>query len=237
MTRKPVTFNQPTKEKGQDVIYDLSRGKFAVTVSTGPSYPTVRQEAAKSMLDLAKFYPPLMQAAGPDIVRQLDFPGKDIIADQLEKAQPPELRRSKENEEQPQSLSQDTQKIAQLSDMVQKLSTLVTEATDKHKLDEEKQLWETFRTEMQSKTQLAIAELKIGSEEGRLLSQKLFEEMERIRVATEQMMAENKSPAQPSSAAPPAAASAPAPTATAPQQVPPQGENTPPEVGIGPNAQ
>lgn len=74
-------------------IYDLSAGKYDLTVSTGPSYTTQRQEAAEGMIQMMQAYPPLAQIAGDILFKNLDWPGAEDIAERLkpkDQAQDPE---------------------------------------------------------------------------------------------------------------------------------------------------
>ena len=81
-----VTINQG---KGNPAIgavkNDLSVGRYDVVMDTGPGYETKRMEAAESMIDLMKT--PLGEMAakvGSDIIlRNLDFPGADDLADRM----------------------------------------------------------------------------------------------------------------------------------------------------------
>lgn len=88
-------------QSGQVVNLDLTVGIYDVAVTTGPSYTTKRQAAAESMVQMAQSYPPIMQVAGPQIVRSMDWPGSDEIADALERAMPPELRPPENGEDMP----------------------------------------------------------------------------------------------------------------------------------------
>ena len=229
LQRKPITMNQASD--GQDAVYDLSKGKFAITVSTEPSFATRRQEAAKSMVDMAKVYPPLMQSCGPMIIRQMDWPGKDAIAAQLEKTLPADLRTPDPDapKDDPEQLKQ---AIAQLSQQNQVMSQMLTKLSDKHESDYQKEMFDTFRTQMTQEVQLAIAMLKQGGADSRHLNEELFEEMKRVRMIVEGGIENSGQPGQPpASSGAPGSAAAP-PQAPAPQ-VPPQGVNTPVGVGSG----
>jgi hypothetical protein len=84
---------QPDPETGaiQTVLNDMSVGEYDVTISTGPSYQTQRQESAESMLAMAQNYPQLMDVAGDMVVKSLDWPNAEDIAERIKKAMPPEL--------------------------------------------------------------------------------------------------------------------------------------------------
>lgn len=64
---------------------DLTKLQAEVTVSTGPSYSTMRQEAVDSMVELGGKWPGLMEAAGDLLVRNMDWPGASEIADRVKK--------------------------------------------------------------------------------------------------------------------------------------------------------
>jgi len=91
-TQKTVQVNASFDDGGIKRIYDLTTGRYDVTVSDGPSYETKRQEAAESMLDMVKSYPELMHIAGDLLVKNLDFPGADDLAKRIKKTLAPELQ-------------------------------------------------------------------------------------------------------------------------------------------------
>jgi len=81
-------------EFGEAIVkmHDLSVGEYDVTVATGPSFATKRQEASQSMTELVRSAPQLMQIAGDIIVKNMDFPGADEVAKRLERTIPPQIK-------------------------------------------------------------------------------------------------------------------------------------------------
>ncbi len=77
---------------GLTKIYDVTTGKYDVTCEVGPSFSTKREEAAAQMLELGRMFPPMMQVAGDLLVKNLDWPGADDIADRLKAMLPPQLQ-------------------------------------------------------------------------------------------------------------------------------------------------
>lgn len=73
-------------------IYDVTTGKYDVTCDAGPSFSTKREEAASQMMELGRMFPPMMQVAGDLLVKNLDWPGADDIADRLKAMLPPQLQ-------------------------------------------------------------------------------------------------------------------------------------------------
>ena len=64
-------------------IYDLSAGKYDITVESGPSFTTRREEAAQQMMDLLQAFPAAAPMIGDLLAKNLDWPGADEIAERL----------------------------------------------------------------------------------------------------------------------------------------------------------
>ena len=62
---------------------DITQGRYDLEVTTGPAYATKRQEAADKMLQLAQANPAIPQVAGDLIVKALDLPLGDKLAERL----------------------------------------------------------------------------------------------------------------------------------------------------------
>jgi hypothetical protein len=88
--------NQPVQEREENPltgqmeevtkIYDLTSGRYDLTVSAGPSFASLRQEAASQMIELIRAYPDAAPVIGDLLVKNLDWPGADEIAERLAKA-------------------------------------------------------------------------------------------------------------------------------------------------------
>lgn len=87
-----VQLNQPGKDsEGVDtVLNDVTVGTYDVIMETGPGYDTRRQEGVTAMMELLGTPLGEKVAATADdlVVRQMDFPGADTIADRLAAANP-----------------------------------------------------------------------------------------------------------------------------------------------------
>lgn len=78
---------------------DVTRGRFDVVVTTGPAYATKRQEAAENMLKLMDV--PQVQGVGADLViRALDLPMGDKLADRVKMTLPPGIDEEVDKERQ-----------------------------------------------------------------------------------------------------------------------------------------
>lgn len=84
---KVLKINDPHDENSPDI----TSGKYDVSIETGPSYTTQRQESADAMMQAIQVAPQLMQVAGDLIVKAQDWPGATEIADRLHKTIPPQL--------------------------------------------------------------------------------------------------------------------------------------------------
>lgn len=89
----PVTDDKGNPMMGPDNvpmsrIYDLSKGKYDVTVSTGPSFTTKREEAAVQMTEMVRAFPGAAPVIGDLIAKNLDWPGADEIAERLKSINP-----------------------------------------------------------------------------------------------------------------------------------------------------
>ena len=70
-------------------IYDLAAGKYDLTVRSGPSFTSRREEAATQMIELIRAYPAAAPVVGDLLARNLDWPGADEIAGRLAALVPP----------------------------------------------------------------------------------------------------------------------------------------------------
>jgi hypothetical protein len=68
---------------------DVTRGKYDVIVSTGPAYASKRAEAADRLTDLVARFPALQQLGGDLVLKALDVPYADKLADRLALMLPP----------------------------------------------------------------------------------------------------------------------------------------------------
>jgi hypothetical protein len=89
----PVLDNNGKPVMGEDGvpmtrIYDLAAGKYDLTVATGPSFTTRREEAAMQMTEMVRAFPDAAPVIGDLIAKNLDWPGADEIAERLKAVNP-----------------------------------------------------------------------------------------------------------------------------------------------------
>lgn len=112
-------INKIFREAGEDKSHFLDVGNYDCTISTGPSFQTKRQEAVSSMLDLARSLPQSMQVGLDLLVRNMDWPGAQEIADRIKKTLPPNILDSDKDMKIPPQIQAQMQ---QMSHMVKTLS-------------------------------------------------------------------------------------------------------------------
>ncbi len=103
-------------------LHDLTIGKYDLTVSSGPSYTTRRQEAAEQMMQLIQAFPQAAQVAGDLLVKNLDWPGADELAKRL-KTLVPQPKPDGLPPEVQQMIEMGKQQIAQLTQENQRLKS------------------------------------------------------------------------------------------------------------------
>ena len=84
---------------GQDPHTQLEVGRYDVRIDSGPSYLTRRQEAADSMVSMTSAYPQIMAVGGDLLVKNLDWPGAQELADRIRKTIDPALLEEAEDAE------------------------------------------------------------------------------------------------------------------------------------------
>lgn len=86
-----TTINEKQRDESgaiQKVLNDLSVGRYDVVMDVGPGYQTKRQEGSEAMMQLVKGFPQIAEVGGDIIVRGMDFPGAQQLADRLAASNP-----------------------------------------------------------------------------------------------------------------------------------------------------
>jgi hypothetical protein len=153
--KKPqnVPLGQPVQTPdGMERVYDLTVGKYDVTVEVGASYTTKREQAAEQMLELLRVMPSVAPIISDLMVKNLDWNGAEEIADRLALMLPPEIKGQnpqaqalqQQFNQQMQMMQQQLQATqAQLSQASQQLQALQLD----HMIDAEKLKIDGFKAE------------------------------------------------------------------------------------------
>lgn len=130
-------------------IYDIGVGRYDVIISVGPTYQSKRQEAVATQMDLLKVIPPQVGANILDlVVRNMDIPQSDEMADRIKKMLPPNIVEGDSNDPKVQ-IQQLQAQLQQFSQQHAMLQQALGEATDAVK---------TKQAEQQAKIQVAQME-------------------------------------------------------------------------------
>lgn len=163
-----VTPEMVKAQQGLAQFYDLSKGRYAVTVTVGKSHTTKRAEGSEAMLELVSAQPNLLQVFGDLLFRDLDFPGAPEISERMKKFLLPQLQQDGEQPN-PQQLQQQLQQMAQMVDLLTKelegknrlIETEQIKADRDASLEREKQAGDTARAAEKAKVDIYLAKLKI----------------------------------------------------------------------------
>jgi hypothetical protein len=182
---KPSVEQTETGEAVEKLMNDMSSvAKFGVTISVGPSYDTLRQEAVDGMIQTAKNWPKLMDVAGDKVIRSMDWPMAEEIADRVEKTIAPELRDDEDGEQGGAANMVDTPKgpmpkdqvgpmLAQMDQQIQEMGKELTEA--KTGMD---------KARLEADTRIAVAKI---NNEGR-------EDLEELKGVIQMLLAKMQPP-------------------------------------------
>jgi hypothetical protein len=175
---------QPMQEEVQDetgakvmravmAMHDLSVGKYDVTVSSGPSFTSRREEAAMSMTELVRSFPQAAPAIAPELAKNLDWPGAERIAEKFEAMfpspgkdeLPPQV---KQMMEQGQQMIQDLQKQLEEAKSDQGIKTAELQIQqqqlqlDAYKAQTDRMKVENEARDDQAKNQIEMAKATVG---------------------------------------------------------------------------
>lgn len=154
-TGQPMMERDPETGIEQPVLamHDLATGKYDVTVTSGPSFTTRREEAAYSMTEALRAFPDGAQIIMPELAKNLDWPGADKIAEKLEQQAsgklPPQVQ---------QKIEEGMKKMAQLEEENQALK-------QDRSIDQEKLRAEIEAEEAKAQAEMQVEQIRIASQE------------------------------------------------------------------------
>lgn len=82
----------PEEVPGLTKIFDLTTGKYDVTVAAGPSFTSRREESAEQMMEFIRVFPQSAPLIGDLLAKNLDWPGSDEVAARLKAMLPPQAQ-------------------------------------------------------------------------------------------------------------------------------------------------
>ena len=160
-------------------MHDLVNFRGTVTISTGPSYQTKRQEAVNSILALVQSFPQIMTVAGDLLVGWMDWNGAKEVAARLKAILPPGIQAEDDGEITPARFAQLNTQFQQLQQAFQQLKFKV--ATKQPDLELRKYLGE-----LQAKANIEVAQINKATDDGKLVSSELSQILDLGRQAQAQ---------------------------------------------------
>jgi hypothetical protein len=162
-----IRINEEFQRDGQPKTYDLSKGKYDLSINMGPAYATKRQEALSSMLEITKMNPQLMAVIGDLIVKHMDWPGAQEIVERIRKTMDPKLLDENVAQIPPQvqaQMMQMGQLIQQLqlanSEIQQKLDAKVLDIQSKERMKAAELETDLIKEQMKMPTELAMVQFQ-----------------------------------------------------------------------------
>lgn len=87
-----VSNQAQPQEDGSTPAYDLTIGRYDVTVKSGPSYATQREEARDILIEIMRQIPDAAPLIGDIVLEHLDFVGAERVAERLKLLLPPQVQ-------------------------------------------------------------------------------------------------------------------------------------------------
>lgn len=133
--QKPDPDNEMQEQQdGVEHIYDLGLGRYDVAVDTGPSFTTRREESAAQMIEMIRAYPQAAPIIGDIMVKALDWPQAEEIAERLKAMLPQQIQGGPPPELQ-QMIEQGQQQIQQMGQQLEQLQTENQQLKQKSEID------------------------------------------------------------------------------------------------------
>ncbi|HEY3475037.1 MAG TPA: portal protein, partial [Anaerolineales bacterium] len=169
LAEKYVKINEPEQDPETGAIKianDLGRGKYDLTVSSGPNFSTQRQEATQVYGEIATRVPQLWAVAGDLMMRGMDLPYAEQIAERMQAILPPQIQEQlKGDKPLPPEVQAVMQQANQAMQIVQQQSQLVQAAAaeaEQKQADAEKAESKVKAVIEQLKTEEARFEAKVA---------------------------------------------------------------------------
>lgn len=160
--RREVRLNEQTIDQGVQRIYDVTNGRYNVTLSVGPTYQSRRQEAVASMLQLIAAAPNMLPIIGDLLVGEMDWPVSRQISERLKKMLPPMLQEQKDQAQpDPQQMQAQLQQLQQLLQLQQQALTEAQQTIASKTIDAQSR---ERVAQIMAQAQMAITAAKLGGE-------------------------------------------------------------------------
>ncbi len=122
---KYVRINQPGPNG--EVINDMGRGKYDVTVTVGPSYATRRMEAVAAYTEMFGQNPQVFPMVADLVVKEMDLPQSDKMSERLRALLPPGIAQEDGEQQMPPQAIAAMQQADAMAQAVQQQMAVVQE--------------------------------------------------------------------------------------------------------------
>lgn len=199
----PINQKFLDRKKGVERIYQIGEGigRYDVTVVSGPSYATRRQHGAEALMELTRTIPAPMTRALDLVVKALDVPDADQLADRL---RPPDIQADQDGEAPP--IPPHVQ--AQMQKQQQMIQALTEHLNALNDMIEAKAFDNASRERiaaLDAQVKLIIAAQKEGVQQAAALMQEQFAAVKAELAAMLQQQPQPGKPQQPGQQPPPGA--------------------------------
>lgn len=137
-------FPDPKQPGGPEKLYDLTAGKYDVTVAAGPGFDTKREEFVANVTEMMRAYPPAAPILMDLVAKNQDWPEADVVARRLHALLPPPILALEQGQQPPdpraiQALQQQGQQMQQMQQVIQQLQQQLEKANaDKSQAERDK---------------------------------------------------------------------------------------------------
>jgi Phage P22-like portal protein len=170
---KIVKINQAHQdEAGKTRHYDMTKGKYALTVTSGKAFDSKRSETFDTMQQVLQTQPNLMNVIGDIFFKNSDLAGSDQLAERFQKMLPPQLQADENNPLPPEAQAavahaqQQVQLMqTELQKLMQEKQGKVTEAQGKMQQIQLQHQADMQLEQQKMQTQITVAEIQTRAQE------------------------------------------------------------------------
>jgi hypothetical protein len=158
-------IGQPVKElPGAEAVYDLTVGKYDLTVASGPSYTTRREEVATILTEVMRSVPDSALFLAGRLARLLDLPDAEELAREMDSLNPAKRAIADDGAPSPEA-ARLQQQLMQAAAALRQAQTQLQEKAADRQLEAQKLAIEQFRAQTERmKTVASIAGERASSD-------------------------------------------------------------------------
>lgn len=128
-TEHPEALTEVQDDKGEiQRIFNPTIGTYDVHTTTGPSFNTRRVEAVEAMTAMTQANPELWQVIGDQLVKNMDWPGADDMAERLKLTLLPQVQESIKSKDGKPDPAQLQQQVQQMTEQIKAMGTALENA-------------------------------------------------------------------------------------------------------------